>query len=299
MIIIGCSAGKHLASKVAKKLKKPYSELRVKKFPDNELGIRFLVPVRKKTVVLIQSFYGNINDQIIEVLFAAYNAKELGAKKIILAAPYFPYFRQDKRFKPGDCISIEIMGKLIDNIFDKVVIIDPHLHREKDLHHIFNIRQKKLTANHEIAAYIKKNYNAKNAYIIGPDWESYKWAEKVAHLIGCEAIILRKKRLSGRKVVVSLNKKMDLKGKSIIIIDDMVSTGNTLIEAMKNLKKLGAKKFTIIAVHGIFVENALKKLRKNNAKVITTNTIPNQAAKIDVSGLIAEELKKKRFFVFQ
>lgn len=291
MLIIGCSHGKHLASKVAKKLKKPYSELKVKKFPDNELGVRYLTSIKKKVVVLIQSFYGEINDCLIEILFAAYTAKDLGAKKIILVAPFFPYLRQDKRFKAGDCISIEVLGKLIDSIFNCILIIDPHLHREKDLHHIFNIKSKKLTANKKIADYINKKHNIKNSLIIGPDWESYRWAGKVADMLKCDSVILEKKRLSGRKVIVKLNKNIDLNGKNIIIIDDMISTGNTLIEAIKNLKKLGAKKFDIIAVHGIFAENALEKLRKMNVRVVTTNTIPNKASKIDISGLIAENLK--------
>jgi len=92
-------------------------------------------------------------------------------------------------------------------------------------------------------------------------------------------------------VKVSIKKKIDFKGKNIVIVDDIISTGHTLIGAIKNLKKLGANKFTCIVVHGIFVENALKKLKNLNAKVLTTNTIPNRVAKIDVSGLIAENLR--------
>lgn len=260
MLIIGCSHGKHLASKVAKKLKKPYSELKVNKFPDVEIYVRFMKSVKNKVVVLIQSFYGEINDCLIEVLFAAYTAKDLGAKKVILVAPHFPYLRQDKRFKAGECISVEAAAKLIDCIFDKILIIDPHLHREKELSHIFKIKSKKLSANSVIASYIKKT--VKNPVIIGPDWESNKWAGKVGDIIGCKSYIFKKKRYSGRKVKVTINGKIDFKNKNIILVDDIISTGNTLIEAIKSLKKLGAKKFNIISVHGIFVENALEKLRK-------------------------------------
>jgi len=291
MLIIGCSHGTHLAAKVAKKLKKPYSELKADKFPDGELYIRFMKNVKDKVVVLIQSFYGDINGCLIEVLFAANTAKELGAKKVILVAPYFPYLRQDKRFKPGECISIKVIGKFIDRIFDRVYIIDPHLHRQKALSSLFKTRAVKLTSNSCIASYIKNKI--KNPVVIGPDWESYKWAGKAADIIGCKSYILEKKRYSGRKVKVTISKKIDLRGKNVVLVDDIISTGNTLIEAMKNLKRLGAGKFDIVAVHGIFVENALEKLRKMNAKVITTNTTPNKAAKIDLSGLIAENLKNQ------
>ena len=290
MIIIGCSKGTHLAQKVAKKLKVAYSELRVKKFPDNETGIRFMRDVKGKIVVLVQSFYGNINDLIIEVFFAAETARDLRAKKIILVAPYFPYFRQDKRFKPGQCISIEIMAGFINKYFDGFLVVDPHLHREKNLSEMFNIRHEKLTANYYIGRWIKKNI--KNPLIVGPDWESYKWAQRVAEEIGCDYVIMQKKRLSGRDVKVTLNKKVNLKDKNVILVDDMISTGNTIIEAAKNFRKMGVKKFNCVAVHGIFVEKAFEKLRKANVKVVTTNTIPNKVSKIDVSGLIVDSLKK-------
>lgn len=290
MIIISCSHGLHIAKKIANKLKKTYSKLEVRQFPDSETYLKFNVNVKNKTVVLVQSFYGNVNDCVIETLFAAETAADLGAKKIILVAPYFPYLRQDKRFKPGECISLRTIAKNIDEDFDEVYIMDPHLHREKTLKHIFKIKSHKLTANPLIVNYIKK---IKNALIIGPDVESYKWAEKVADKIGCECAILEKHRSSAYDVKVKLNKKVDLKDRNILIVDDMISTGNTIIETVKLLKKMGGRKFTAICVHGIFVNNALEKLRRNRINVVACNTIPGKVAKIDVSTLIADSLKDK------
>ena len=280
----------HLAKKIASKLKKPYSALEVIHFPDSEIKLKFKVNVKGKVVVLVQSFYKNINDCVIETLFAAETASDLGAKRVILVAPYFPYLRQDKRFNPGECISLRTIAKNIDEDFDKAIIIDPHLHREKTLEHIFRIKSKKVTANPLIIDYIKKKI--KNPVIIGPDWESHKWAQRIAEEIGCEFAIMEKKRYSARKVKVSLHKKINIKNKNLIFIDDMISTGNTLLRAIKAMKKLGAKKVTCFAVHGILVENALQKLQKAGATVITTNTIPNKAAKIDVSRLIADNLSQ-------
>ena len=165
-----------------------------------------------------------------------------------------------------------------------------HTSIEKKVCHIyFQQNLEKLTSNPNIADYIKKNIQ--NPLIVGPDWESYKWARIVANKINCDHVILQKKRYTGRKVKVTLNKKINIKNKNIVFVDDMISTGNTILEAVKNLRKLGAKKFTCIAVHGIFVENALNKLRKANVKVITTNTIPNKVAKIDISKVISKALK--------
>ncbi|MBW2989508.1 ribose-phosphate diphosphokinase [Candidatus Woesearchaeota archaeon] len=288
MEIISCSHGKHIAKKIAKKLKQPYSELEVTHFPDSEIKLRFRKDVKGKTVALVQSFYGNVNDCVIEALFAAETARDLGARKIILVAPYFPYLRQDKRFNPGECISLRTIAKNIDEDFDKIYVMDPHLHREKTLKHIFRIGSRKLTANPLITKHIK---NIRNALIIGPDEESYKWAEKVADEAGCECAIMKKERRSAYDVTVSLNKKISLKDKNIIIVDDMISTGNTIIETVKLLKKLGGRRFTVICVHGIFAGNALQRLRKNRIDVAACNTIPNKAEKIDVSGVIADSLR--------
>lgn len=290
MIIVGCSKGEHIAEKIAKELKTSYSQLDVKKFPDGEINIKFNKKISGSTVVLVQSFYGNISDCIIEVLFASDTAKELGAKKIILVAPYFPYLRQDKRFHSGECISLNVMTKLIGKYFNKILIVDPHLHRQKKLSDIFSINSNTITSNSYIADYIKKYI--KNPLIVGPDYESYKWVKNIAKKINCEFVTLNKKRYSGREVKTTLNKKININNKNIVFVDDIISTGNTILEAVKTLKKIGAKKFNCIAVHGIFVENALNKLKKANVKVITTNSIPNKVDKIDISSSISEALKK-------
>jgi len=289
MIIIGCSKGKHLAQKIAKKLKGTYSNLEVKKFPDGEISVRFINNVSGKVVVLVQSFYGNINDCVVEVIFAAETAKDFGAKKVFLVAPYFPYLRQDKRFKPGQAISNKITAGVISRYFDKVYIIDPHLHRETELSHLFSIQAERLTSNPYIADYIKKNI--KNPLIVGPDWESYKWARNVAEMLGVASRILKKKRYSSYHVEIRLNKKIDLKGKNVVIVDDIISTGNTIQETAKILKRLGAGKIYCICVHGIFADNALSKLKRAKISVVSTNTIPSKVAKIDVSGVIAGNLK--------
>ncbi len=289
MLIVSCSHGKHLGYSIANKLNKKHSELLTDKFPDDELHIRFNLELKDRSIILVQSFYKDISDCIIEAIFSAKTAYELGAKKVILVAPYFPYLRQDKRFHKGEAISQNITAGLIDKYFDAVYILDPHLHRKSKLEELFKIKSKKLTANALIADYIKKHI--KTPIIIGPDEESYKWAKNVAEILGVESRILKKKRYSSYHVEVKLNKKINLKNKNVVIVDDIVSTGHTILETANVLKKLGAKKIYCICVHGIFVGNALNKLRKAKINVISTNTIPNKKTKIDVSGVIANSLK--------
>ncbi|MEK6891989.1 MAG: ribose-phosphate diphosphokinase, partial [Nanoarchaeota archaeon] len=270
MLVVSCSHGNHLGSSIAKKLNTNHSQLTVNKFPDDEILIKFNSDLKNKKVILVQSFYNNISDCLVEAVLASATAKELGAKKIILVAPYFPYLRQDKRFHAGESVSQKIIGGLIDNYFDEVYVVDPHLHRKNSLGKVFRIKSKKITANYLIAEYIRKNI--KSPVIIGPDEESYKWARHVAEMINAESRILKKKRFSSYHVKVKLNKKVDLKNKNVVIVDDMVSTGHTIIEASKLLRKLDAKNIYCICVHGIFVEDALKKIEKNKIKVISTNT---------------------------
>ena len=291
MIIASCSHGIHLGRLIAKKSRMKHILLDVKKFPDDEIIIRFGSSLRNQNVVLVQSFYKNISDCLVEVILASATARQLGAKKVALVAPYFPYLRQDKRFHSGESVSQYIIAGLIDMYFDAVYIIDPHLHRKKSLNELFKTKAIKLTANNLIAEYIKNHINS--PIIIGPDEESYKWARSVANAIGTESRILKKKRYSSYHVEVKLNKKIDLKGRNAVIVDDIVSTGNTILKTAKLLRRLGAKKIYCICIHGIFVDDALIKLKKSKINVVSANTIPNKAARIDVSGVVADSLINK------
>ncbi len=292
MLIIGCSGALKLAKNIAKVLDCEYSGLFTDKFPDGETRVRFETALKNEEVVLVQSFYKNINDKLIEVFFAAHTAKDLGAKKVILIAPYFPYMRQDKRFNDGEAISIEVVSKLIKTCIDKIVILDPHLHRKNKLTDIFTIEALKLTAYPLIAEYIKENFIDENPVIIGPDEESYKWAQATAETIGCEYSILEKTRHDARNVEVNFKKKIALRGRNVIIVDDMISTGHTVIETIKKLKTLKVKSIRCICIHGIFIEKALKKISSYGVEVISSNSIPNPVGKIDVSWMIATRLQE-------
>ena len=196
---------------------------------------------------------------------------------------------KDKTFNPGEAISSKIIGKLLE-IFDEVITIDPHLHRFKSLREVFHTKTKKLTANELITKYISKNF--KNPVIIGPDEESYQWAKEIAIRIKANAAILKKRRLSPKKVKISIKSPIKIKGKDVIIIDDIISTGKTILETIKCIKTQKPKRIFVIGIHGIFSDlTTYNKIKKNVKAIITTNTISNKHSKIDVSKLIAEALK--------
>ena len=268
-------------------MKTKYSPLTIKHFPDGDTYLKFNTSLKGQKLIIIQSFQPNPEKSLYNVIFAAKTAKDLGVKKIILVAPYLAFMRQDKRFNQGEAITSKIMAKLLNNSIDKIITIDPHLHRYHSLHDIFKIPVMKLSANQLIADYIKNNI--KDAIVIGPDSESEQWASVIAKKVGISSTVMEKTRYSSRKVAVKMKKTIDFKNKNVVIVDDIISTGNTIIEAAKKVKS--AKSITAIAVHGLFVEGITKLNKAGIKKIITTNTIDNKAGKIDVKELLVNELK--------
>lgn len=287
MLIFGGEHSLALAKKIAAHKKAKCYSLDLKKFPDGELYIRFPVEVRGEEVVIVQSMQPQPNDGLLHAYFACETAKDLGAKKITVVAPYIAYMRQDARFNPGECVTNVIVGKMFNTV--KFLTIDAHLHRTREITKLFGPGAQHLTSNSVVAQYIKKNF--KNAVILGPDWESFQWAEKIAKMIHLPVTVLEKKRFSSRKVEVKMKIPIDFKGKNVVIVDDIISTGNTMIKACKLVKSLGAKSVHAIGVHGLFAEGALDKMKRNGfSSIVSTNTTENPVAKIDVSGVIAEKL---------
>ncbi len=277
---------KEIAKKVATSLKAHYTEIFIEDFPDSEFHLKLKKNPRNKTVVIINSLSKEPDRKIIETLLAAGIAKDYKAKKIILVATYFPYLRQDKHFTKYESFSSKHILELF-SIFDKVFILDPHLHRIKNLQQLSK-KASHLSVNPVIAQYIKKRFKD-NFLIVGPDEESAQWSQKIADMLGKKVVILEKTRFGAEKI--SQKEKPMEHAKNIIFIDDIISTGRTLEGALKMAKKQGAKKLVCIGIHGLLVKGADKRIKKY-AELITTNTIPNKYAKIDVSPAIIEALRK-------
>ncbi len=292
MIITSCGNSVKIAKELARKLKVKFSPTTVSSFPDEDIYLKFNTNLKGKKLVIVQSFQPHSDMSLFDIIFAAETAKDLGAKKVILVAPYLAYMRQDKRFHPGEAISSRIMAKFFNNSVDKLITIDPHIHRYKSLKDIFTIPAKKLTANEVLADYIQKKI--KNSVIIGPDWESYQWAEVIANKIGVESTVFKKTRFSSRLVKEKMVKHVELKGKNVVIVDDIISTGHTMIEAAKMAKKHKAKSVIALGVHGLFVENAVQKMEKYFNQIITTNCIEHKTNKVDVTPLLLKELRKEK-----
>ena len=287
-VVVSFPESRGFAETLAHKSGKPHSCLRLEKFPDRETHLLFRTDVEGRKVFLVRSL-DDPDKKLIEVLFAAHTAKELGAKQVVLVAPYLCYMRQDKRFMEGEAVSSRIIAGLFNECLDGLITVDPHLHRYKNLNDIFTMKTKRLTAVKPIAEFLKRK--VKKPFVFGPDEESYQWASKVAGIMGCEADVLRKRRYSSETVMIDIKEKYDLKKRGVIIVDDVISTGHTMIEVIKDVKKLGARKIYCVCTHGIFAQDSLKKIKKLGAVVYTTNTVKNNASKVDITGLLAKEIR--------
>lgn len=292
VIVTSLKNSEKLAKNIAKNIKATYSKTEISTFPDGDMYLKFSSKLKGQKLIIVESFQPNSNDALLNIIFAAKNAKSLGAKKIVLVCPYLAFMRQDKRFNDGEAINAQIMSDLLNNSgLDRIITIDPHLHRIKKMKDIFKIQAENLTANDIIADFIGKKF--KNEIVIGPDWESYQWADKISARLGVEDTVLEKTRSTSRKVSVEVKKEITIKGKNVIIVDDIISTGNTMIKALKEAKKRGAKTVTAIGVHGLFVEKAYEKMKKAGFdNIYTVNTIEHKSNKIDITKLISDKLKK-------
>ena len=291
-IILGGSSAQVLVIKVGRLLKASVLLPEIKRFPDGEKYVRITGNVNGKTVAVIQSFYHQPDEFLIEYFLMVDTLKDLGAKRVLGVVPYFAYARQDERFKPGEAVSFKIVTKLIEEVgTDEIYTVDTHLHRVEQLSEIFRIPAHNLTAVPLLAQYIKKNFELTNPIVIGPDEEAEQWAKVAAKELEAEYDVLEKERLGPSEVRIK-TRELDVKNRDIVIVDDIISTGGTMVEAIKMLKEHGAKNIIAACTHPILVQNALTKIYQAGAlAVIGTDTVPSSISFVSVAPVIAEALR--------
>jgi ribose-phosphate pyrophosphokinase len=236
-----------------------------------------------RNVVLVCTL-AHPNDKFLPLVFAADTARELGATKVGLVAPYLCYMRQDQRFTPGEAVTSRSFAALLSRSLDWMVTVDPHLHRYRSLEEIYSMPCRVLHAAPALATWIQNN--VPRPFLIGPDAESRQWIESVAKSCGAAFTILEKTR-TGDSTVAALPLQAPIPdGATPIVLDDIVSSGATLLETLRLLGLPGRTGIAVV-VHGLHDQILANKLRETGARLITTNSIPNPEAAIDISNLIA------------
>ena len=287
-IIFSFPGNKRFAQYLANKLNIEEGKLTIKRFPDGESYVRINSTVRDKIAILFCTL-NNPNKSILSLMFAAQTLKEVGAKKIILVAPYLPYMRQDKRFKAGEAITSQLFAKFLSNWIDYLITIDPHLHRIHHLSSIYSIPVSTLHAHEEIAKWI--NENITSPFLIGPDSESEQWVAEIAEQIKAPFIVCRKNRLSAHEVNIEIPPFTSI-NKTLILLDDIISTGSSMITILKQLSLQG-RKGVCLAIHPLFNKKTKNNLVTSGAlAIITCNTVSNPTNKINLMNIIATNLEK-------
>ncbi|WP_400208169.1 ribose-phosphate diphosphokinase [Methanomethylophilus alvi] len=283
MIVIGGSASMDLAKELASVMGCDYIQAATTTFPDGECYTRIDAEKLDDDVVIVQTT--SPDSKLIELLLLQDAVRRLGAKSITLVIPYFGYARQDRVFKPGEPESAKVMCQHLDMNCDRVITVD--IHKEAVLNY-FNHPHKDLKAAPVIADYFKgKGIDM----VLSPDIGAAGRAKMVGEVMGVPYDHLEKTRLSGTDVRIA-PAKADVKGKKVLIVDDMISTGGTIIAAAYALREAGAAGISVACTHGVFVNNAIEKFTGSSLDaLLSCNTLNNPVSHISVASLIAEAIK--------
>lgn len=274
-----------LAAGLRQALGVPALELVTRDFPDGEAYLRIEGDVEGRSVALLCTLH-EPNPRFLPLAFVADALRDLGAAGVGLVAPYLAYMRQDARFLPGEAITSTSFAKLVSRQFDWLVTVDPHLHRWHALSDIYTIPAAALQAAPLLAAWIRSN--VRDPVIIGPDEESEQWVSDVAATAGCTYLVLKKLRRGDRDVSISGLSDHAWGGLTPVLVDDIISSGQTMAQAVAQCRAAGSAPAVCVGVHGIFAPEALAALqRAGAARIVTTNAIAHPSNAIDLSPLLA------------
>lgn len=270
-----------LTQKLSEKSGFSIGELEIRIFPDGESYVKIISDVKDSRSVLICSL-DRPDTKLLPLYFVSKTLKELGAARVELVAPYLAYMRQDKRFLTGEAVTSDAFAALLSGFVDRLVTVDPHLHRHHSLAEIYTIPTCLVHAAEVISQWIKNNIQT--PLLIGPDEESHQWVEVVAKTAGAPFEVLRKVRKGDRDVEVSIPDVDRYRNHIPVLVDDIISTAHTMIETVKHLNQLGMKPPVCIGVHPVFAGDAYAELNAAGAgQIISCNTIVHPSNKIDLT----------------
>jgi ribose-phosphate pyrophosphokinase len=286
-IVLPLPGNAQLASDLARALAAPLGAMETRRFPDGESYVRLLSEVAGQEVIMVCTLAGP-DEQFLRLVFAARVARELGASSVTLVSPYLAYMRQDKRFQPGEAITSSVFADLLSKEVDRLVTVDPHLHRHKALGEIYSIPAVALHAAPLLSDWIKQQ--VERPFIIGPDIESEQWVSEVAGRADAPYVVLQKERHGDRSVRIDVPDLVAWRDRQPVLIDDIVSSGRTMIEASEGLIAQGLKKPVCLAVHALFAEDAFTRLSGLALRIVSTDSVSHPTNLISIAPLVAEAL---------
>lgn len=268
------------------------------RFPDGELKLR-LPSALHGSVVVWRSLH-QPNEKLVELMIVAPAARELGAQRLLLVCPYLAYMRQDIAFSPGEAVSQRHIGRLLAQHFDVLVTVDPHLHRIATLDAVMpGCHGVALSAAGLLGEWAARHVPA--ALLLGPDEESAPWVQRAAR-DGATALGRAtpldhawciKQRFGDRDVRVVLPAELAVRGRAVVLIDDMASTGHTLVKAAERCFEAGAASVDVAITHALFVGDAIDVLARAGVRhVWSTGCVPHASNAVDVVPMLAQAVRE-------
>ena len=283
-LLLALPDNENFASALVRELSAELGVLVLRQFPDDESYVRIDSPVAGREVILLSTL-DRPNAKLLPLLFVARTARELGAARVGLIAPYLAYMRQDRQFRPGEAFTSRHFAQIVSLFLDWLVTVDPHLHRLSSLNDIYSIPTRVVHAAPLLSQWVAQ---LDTPVLIGPDSESEQWVAAVAEGARTPYLVLHKTRRGDRDVEVSVPDIERYRQSTPVLVDDIISTARTMIETVRHLKRAGLVAPVCIGVHAVFAGAAYTDLiGAGAARVVTCNTIAHESNLIDVSALIA------------
>ena len=287
-LVLAGPASEDVGRSLADKLGYPLLAAEFKVFSDGESKFTLNEKVEGKSVFVVQSTYHPVDQHLFQLLLASHQLSEAGAK-VTAVVPYLAYARQDKEFLPGEGVTLGVVAHLMRSMgVRRLVTVD--IHSAEGLA-LFSFPIYSVSAIPSLVEYAKKAMNLKDPVVISPDFGGSKRTEAFAQLYGAKFLQLSKTRDRATGGVSVRDSKLEVTDKEVIIVDDIISAGDTVKAAAEAVLRQGAKKALAVCVHGLFVGDALQKLERTPVEtIVCTNTVPSKFSKVDVSDALASHL---------
>jgi ribose-phosphate pyrophosphokinase len=287
-VLIAVPGGEASAQRLGTRLGLDVIVPEVRQFPDGELYVRIDRDGLDGDAVIVGNLHG---DNFLRVAFIAGTARDLGAARVGLVAPYLAYMRQDSRFNRGEGLTAAYFARLVSSTADWLVTVDPHLHRIDSLDGIYTIPTTIARAAPAIARWIADQVD--HPVLVGPDAESAQWVSAVAAECRAPYLILEKTRRGDRDVSITAPDG-PWNGHTPVVIDDIISTGRTMVEATRQLRAAGSAPPMCIAIHAVFADAVYDELVAAGARgIVTCNTIAHASNRICVADPLADAVRAR------
>jgi ribose-phosphate pyrophosphokinase len=283
---------KRMAQALAQELGLALKLVDTHRFPDGEIAPR--VSGAAKTVLAYRSL-ANPNVKVLELLLACDAWRRAGAERLVLVAPYLCYMRQDAVFAPGEPVSQRVVAGLLGQSFDRIVTVDAHLHRTKRLDDLVpGVQWTNLSAAGAVAAHLQRSFLPENLLILGPDAESAPWVAGLVAAVDREGATFAKTRQSDRKVALKLPDSTRIKGRPVLLLDDICSSGGTLVTAALLLADKSAGPVDVIVTHALFSSQTQARLMEAGVRhVLSCDSCLHPTNQISLAPLLAQALKQE------